>query len=159
DEVNIIFAAAPSQDEFLYFLAEEKNIEWPRVNAFHMDEYLGLDKNHPARFGNFLKERIFDKVSFKSIFYLNKDGYEPDEEIRRYAALLQKYPPDVVCMGIGENAHIAFNDPHVADFKDPVLVKKVQLEEASRMQQVHDECFDLLAEVPEMAVTLTVPML
>lgn len=157
--VNIIFAAAPSQQEFLEALAVQPGIEWQRVNAFHMDEYVGLPADAPQGFGNFLHERIFSKVPFREVFYLNGQADDPAGECRRYAALLEQYPADIVNMGIGENAHIAFNDPHVADFNDPALVKIVDLDEACRRQQVNDGCFATIAEVPQYALTLTVPAL
>lgn len=159
DTVNMIFAAAPSQNEFLAALSAMKEIDWTRVNAFHMDEYIGLDENAPQLFGRFLKQRIFDKVPFKNVFYINGNAADPLEECNRYSELLYTRPPDIVCMGIGENAHIAFNDPHIADFNDPVPVKIVELSAASRHQQVHDKCFEKLEEVPVAAITLTIPIL
>jgi glucosamine-6-phosphate deaminase len=157
--VNIIFAAAPSQNEFLAALIRQKGIDWNRTNAFHMDEYIGLDKSHPGLFGNFLKDRLFDKVPFNKVHYLNGNAEDPNAECRRYSDLLNEYPADIVCMGIGENAHLAFNDPHVADFKDPLLVKTVDLDKVSRRQQVNDGCFAAIDEVPVSAITLTVPAL
>jgi glucosamine-6-phosphate deaminase len=148
-EVNMIFAAAPSQNEFLAALIAE-DVDWNKINAFHMDEYIGLDKNAAQAFGNFLRDRLFDKLPFKTINYL-KD--------LSYAALLQQFPVDIVCMGIGENGHIAFNDPPVADFEDQQLVKVVELELACRQQQVNDGCFKLIDEVPTHALTLTIPAL
>jgi len=159
DIVNIIFAAAPSQNEFLASLSQKEGIDWSRINAFHMDEYVGLDDHAPQRFGHFLKERIFGKVSFNKVHYINGNAGNPEVECRRYAELLKQFPADIVCMGIGENTHIAFNDPHVADFNDPLLVKGVTLEEMSRQQQVHDDCFARIEEVPVSAITLTVPAL
>jgi glucosamine-6-phosphate deaminase len=157
-ELNMIFAAAPSQNEFLEALCAERDIDWQRINAFHMDEYIGLPDDTPQRFGNFLKERIFGKLPFRTVYYLN-GNQQPDEECKRYAALLQQHPVDIVCMGIGENGHIAFNDPHVARFDDPVLVKIVDLDEKCRMQQVNDGCFPTLEKVPTHALTLTIPAL
>jgi glucosamine-6-phosphate deaminase len=157
--VNIIFAAAPSQNEFLAALSQQKGIDWERVNAFHMDEYIGLDNNDPERFGNFLRERIFAQVPFHEVHYLDGNANDIEAECRRYTDLLRRYPADIVCMGIGENAHVAFNDPNVADFNDPQMVKVVELEEASRQQQVHDDCFEKIDEVPNAAITLTVPSL
>jgi glucosamine-6-phosphate deaminase len=156
--VNIIFAAAPSQNEFLSSLCNQK-VRWDRVNAFHMDEYVGLADSAPQRFSRFLKENIFGKVPFHEVHYL--DGNKPDmnAECERYTQLLQQYPTDIVCMGIGENAHVAFNDPHDADFNDPLMVKLVTLDKVSRLQQVHDGCFAQLEDVPKSAVTLTVPSL
>lgn len=159
DEVNVIFAAAASQLEFLDAIALEKDIPWDRVNAFHMDEYTGLPVTHPQRFGNFLHERIFSKLPLKKVYYLNETGDDTEAESARYAALLQEMPPDVTFMGIGENTHLAFNDPHVADFNDPVLVRIIDLDEACKQQQVHDGCFPTVADVPSWAYTLTIPAL
>ena len=157
--VNIIFAAAPSQNEMLLHLSVADGIDWSRVNAFHMDEYVGLNENAPQRFGYFLDQAIFGKLPFHEVHYINGNAFNPEEECSRYAALLEANPVDLVCMGIGENTHIAFNDPHVADFNDPSMVKLVALDEVSRMQQVHDGCFASIEEVPRMAITLTVPAL
>ncbi|MDR1675053.1 MAG: glucosamine-6-phosphate deaminase [Tannerella sp.] len=160
DTVHMIFAAAPSQNEFLAALRREPDIDWHRVRAFHMDEYVGLSPDAPQRFGNYLKTHIFDRLPFLSINYLNPDS--PDgtaAECSRYTALLQRYPADIVCMGIGENGHVAFNDPHVADFNDPVWVKQVELDMACRHQQVNDGCFATLDDVPTHALTLTIPVL
>ncbi|MBC9929496.1 glucosamine-6-phosphate deaminase [Chitinophaga qingshengii] len=157
--VNIIFAAAPSQQEFLEALVLQPGIDWSRVNAFHMDEYAGLPADAPQGFGNFLRERIFSKVPFRDVFYLDGQASDKDAECLRYTALLEQYLTDIVYMGIGENAHIAFNDPHVADFNDPALVKIVDLDQACRQQQVNDGCFTVLNEVPQWALTLTVTAL
>lgn len=157
-EINVVFAAAPSQNDFLAALLQEE-LPWDKINAFHMDEYLGLQADAPQAFGNFLRERIFERVSFKSVHYLNGSASSASAESERYAALLQQHPVDIVCMGIGENGHIAFNDPPVADFDDPLLVKKVILDEPCRQQQVNDKCFAVLDDVPREALTLTVPAL
>ena len=157
--INIIFAAAPSQNEMLFHLAANDEIDWSRLNAFHMDEYVGLHSTAPQRFGHFLDQAIFGKLPFHEVHYINGNASNPEEECSRYAALLEAHPVDMVCMGIGENTHIAFNDPHVADFNDASMVKLVALDEVSRMQQVHDGCFASIEEVPRMAITLTVPAL
>lgn len=157
--INMIFAAAPSQNEFLAALATEPGIDFSRIVAFHMDEYVGLDDTAPQRFGNYLREHIFDLVPFREIHYINGNAEDIDAECERYSALLRTHPIDIVCMGIGENGHIAFNDPHVADLNDRALVKKVSLDDVCRMQQVHDGCFASFDEVPKYALTLTVPML
>lgn len=159
DFVNIIFAAAPSQNEFLAELCMNKSTDWKRVNAFHMDEYIGLPQNDPHTFAAWLKEKIFGRLPFHSINYINGNGPDLNAECKRYAKLLLEYPPDLVCMGIGENEHIAFNDPHTADFKDPARVKIVSLDVASRQQQINDGCFAELNEVPTHALTLTIPTL
>ena len=158
-EINMIFAAAPSQNEMLENLLASKQIDWSRVNAFHMDEYVGLPEGDSHTFGVYLKEHIFGKVPFKSIHYIHGDAADPEAECARYAELLAQYPVDVVCLGIGENGHIAFNDPPVADFKDPKAVKIVKLDEVCRNQQVNDGCFPNLDSVPTHAITLTIPSL
>ena len=159
DEVNVIFAAAPSQNEFLEALVRTEGIDWSRVNAFHMDEYIGLDGSAPQGFGNFLKDRIFGKVPFKTVHYIDGNAKDPEKESLRYADLLRRHPVDIVCMGIGENGHIAFNDPHVARFDDDQLAKVVKLDERSRGQQVNDGCFSRIDDVPTHALTLTIPAL
>ena len=128
ETINVMFAAAPSQNETLETLCSH-DIPWSRVNAFHMDEYVGLDESHPAGFRNFLKRAIFDKYEFHSVNLLNGNAEDVDAAMREYDALLKANPLDVCILGIGENGHIAFNDPSVADFQDPVGVKKVELEE------------------------------
>jgi len=159
DEINIIFAAAPSQQEFMHYLTMDKSIDWSRINAFHMDEYIGLPENTSQSFGNFLKERLFDKVPFKNVYYINSQSDDLNIECERYSKLLQDNPVDIVCLGIGENGHIAFNDPHVADFNDLKSVKVVELELACRQQQVNENCFSSLDLVPTHALTLTIPTL
>ncbi len=159
ETVRMIFAAAPSQNEFLKHLVLNKEIDFSRIIAFHMDEYISLPADAPQGFGNFLRERIFSRVSFKHVHYLDGNAKLPEVECARYAELLREEPIDIVCMGIGENAHIAFNDPPGADFDDPCTVKIVRLEEACRRQQVNDGCFSRLLDVPTHALTLTIPAL
>ena len=158
-EINMIFAAAPSHNEFLSHLIHSKQIDWSRINAFHMDEYIGIHPEAPQSFGHFLRIRIFDKVPFKKVNYLNGLAENLEEECQRYADLLTKPPVDIVCLGIGENGHIAFNDPDVADFNDPKLVKIVELDPICRQQQVNEKCFKTLDLVPKEALTLTIPAL
>ena len=160
NEINIIFAAAPSQNEFLAGLVKA-DIDFTKINAFHMDEYIGLAADAPQGFGNFLNKAIFSKVKFKSVNYIDSTATDPDAECKRYSELLKNHPIDIVCMGIGENGHIAFNDPGtgMADFNDKYLVKKVVLDEVCRQQQVNDGCFSSIDNVPKYAITLTVPML
>lgn len=158
-EINMIFAAAPSQNDVLKSLVEDKSIEWNRVNAYHMDEYIGLDKDAPQGFGNFLKDHIFGLVPFKSVNYIDITTTDPEKEAERYGKLLEENPTDIVVMGIGENGHIAFNDPPVADFNDKKTVKPVKLDEICRQQQVNDGCFASIDQVPTHAMTLTVPTL
>lgn len=159
EEINMIFAAAPSQNEVLEALVSNKKIDFSRINAFHMDEYIGLPKDAPQGFGNFLCEHLFNQCNFKSVHLINGFAEDIDAECQRYGDLLTQNRADIVCMGIGENGHIAFNDPSVADFHDSKMIKEVTLEEKCRNQQVHDGCFDKLSEVPKKALTLTVPAL
>ena len=156
--INIIFASAPSQNEFLAELLN-KNIEWNRINAFHMDEYIGLHPDASQGFGNFLKDRLFSKVNCREVNYLNGNASDPQDECKRYSDLLINYPTDIVCLGIGENTHLAFNDPHVADFNDPLIVKVVDLDQDCRSQQVNDGCFATIDDVPTHALTITMPAL
>ena len=158
DEVNVIFAAAPSQNETLEALCSYDDIDWTRINAFHMDEYVGLAKDAPQRFSLYLFEHIFSKKPFKSINCIDPSG-DIEGECKRYSDLLEKFPVDVVVLGIGENGHIAFNDPGVADFNDPYLIKPAKLDEVCRNQQVNDGCFASIDLVPTHALTLTVPAL
>jgi glucosamine-6-phosphate deaminase len=158
-EINMIFAAAPSQSAFLEALIADPGIEWNRINAFHMDEYIGIDITRPQSFANFLSRSIFSRVPFKSVNYINGAAPDVEKECERYARLLDEHPVDIVCLGIGENGHIAFNDPAVADFHDPKAVKIVAMDEICRGQQVKEKCFPTLDDVPKYAITLTVPAL
>lgn len=155
----MIFAAAPSQNELLHYLCLEEGIAWERVNAFHMDEYIGLPAGAPQRFSAFLDNAVFGKLPFKNVYKIDASATDAEREAARYTALLKAHPTDIVCMGIGENGHIAFNDPGVADFNDPLTVKRALLDEVCRTQQVHDGCFATLEDVPQEALTLTVPTL
>lgn len=154
---NVMFAAAPSQNETLETLCGHTEIDWSKVNAFHMDEYVGLDPKHPAGFRLFLKRAIFDKFPFKSVNLINGNAENTAEVVEQYTKLLKENPLDVCLCGIGENGHIAFNDPAVADFNDPAYVKVVELDQKCRMQQVHDGCFDNIDQVPTHAFTVTIP--
>jgi len=155
-EANVVFASAPSQNEMLENL-KNKEVDWKKVRAFHMDEYINLREDHPAGFGNFLDRALYKFVTFKECHYMRGGG--PEETVKRYTQLMEKYPPDLVILGIGENAHLAFNDPPVADFNDPLLVKLVELDEPCRKQQVNDGAFAHIDEVPKTAITLTIPCL
>lgn len=158
DTVRIIFAAAPSQDSMLGYLTKSDAIDWTRVVAFNMDEYIGLKPNSPELFSAYLENALFSKVDIKDKNTIQSDN-GVSVELERYAVLLMNAPIDIVCLGIGENGHIAFNDPPVADFNDPKIIKVVQLDNACRWQQVNDGCFETLKEVPENAITLTIPTL
>lgn len=159
---NVIFAAAPSQNEFLANLSVDTTIDWSKVVGLHMDEYLGLAPDHPASFRRYLHEHLFGHVGMTP----ERLKLIPGEELTRplrtcltYEDVLKTHPVDLVCGGIGENGHLAFNDPPVADFLDPVLIKIVRLDHACRVQQVHDGCFESIDQVPTHAYTLTIPAL
>lgn len=154
--LRMIFAAAPSQNETLGTLSRAPGIDWSRIEAFHMDEYIGLPEAAPQKFSLYLRTHLFDLVRPGRV-HLIDSAAAPEAECRRYAALLNEAPIDIVCLGIGENGHIAFNDPPVADFKDPKTVKIVELDDICRQQQVNDGCFPSFAAVPTHAVTLTIP--
>ncbi len=150
--VNIIFAAAPSQDDVLRYLAQAP-LDWSRVRAFHMDEYIGLPEGAPQCFSTYLHEHIWCKVKFGEVHVINPQNPQA------YADLLAEYPADIVFLGIGENGHIAFNDPPFAKFDTSDLVQVVELEQRCRQQQVNDGCFATLEQVPTHAVTATSPTL
>jgi glucosamine-6-phosphate deaminase len=154
---RIVFASAPSQNEFLAELAVAPDLDWRRVTAFHLDEYVGIGSAAPQSFGRYLAEHLFRRVQPGTVHYLNGVAGAPAAECARYAALLREAPLDILCDGIGENGHLAFNDPGTAEFADPLCVKVVALEIASREQQVHDGCFPTLDAVPIHAFTLTIP--
>ena len=156
-EVRMVFAAAPSQNDLLSYLRHSKSIRWNMVVAFHMDEYVGLPAGAPQLFSSYLKTHLFEHVKLKEVHFIDGNGGE--KEMQKYAALLEEKPIDIVCLGIGENGHIAFNDPPVADFEDPRTVKEVELDHACRQQQVNDGCFPRIEDVPSHAITLTIPAL
>jgi glucosamine-6-phosphate deaminase len=161
--VNVVFAAAPSQNEFLASLVANPNVDWSRLFGYHMDEYLGLDADHPASFRRYLHEHLFGLVRLAGSGRLQlipgEQAERPLKTCLAYEEILRSQPTDIVCAGIGENGHLAFNDPPVADFLDPLLVKVIRLDHPCREQQVHDSCFHSIDEVPTHAYTLTVPAL
>lgn len=157
-DARMIFAAAPSQATTLAALRRMPGIDWARVTAFHMDEYIGLAPEAPERFSRWLDRNIFDFLPFAEVHRL-EPGHQPQTASERYAELLNADVIDIVCLGVGVNGHIAFNDPPVADFDDPVDVKVVELDDICRQQQVDDDCFSRFEDVPRQAVTLTIPRL
>ena len=156
---HAMFATGNSQLAFITALVESTpDVPWTDVVAFHMDEYVGVGPDHPAGFRRWIRERIGDRVPARAVHYL--DGLaDPATECDRYARLLDTYPLDLCCLGIGENGHLAFNDPPVADFNDPVGVKVVELDVACRLQQVGEGHFASVDDVPTHAMTVTVPAL
>lgn len=155
----VIFASAPSQNEFLANLVAAEGIDWSRVVAFHLDEYLGMDENAPQSFRRFLIDRLTNKVRLGEFNGLRGEAPDGVAEARRYAQLLEQNPPDIGVLGIGENGHLAFIDPPFCNFADPEAVKVVQLDEVCRQQQVNDGAFQKLDEVPGNALSLTIPTL
>ena len=155
DRARVVFAAAASQNEFLDALARAEGIDWSRVEAFHLDEYVGLLPGDPRSFGQWLQERIWSRVRPGRIERLDGGNPDPDAECARYGRLLSDGGIDLALIGIGENGHLAFNDPHVADFADPMVVKPVEIDETSRRQQVRDGAFSSFELVPRLAMTVT----
>lgn len=153
-EANIVFAAAPSQNELLAYLLT-MDIDWTKVRGFHQDEYVGIDRSEPAGFGNFLDRAIFEKVPFMELHYLLCEADKADDKCSEYTELMRKYPIDLIFLGVGENGHLAFNDPAVADFDDPKMIKIVELDDVCRQQQVNDGCFATINDVPKQAMSLT----
>jgi glucosamine-6-phosphate deaminase len=154
-----ILATGNSQIRFLKELVAGGGVDWSRVTLFHMDEYLGVPADHPACFRRYMKERVESLVHPKAFHYLGGDADLPLDECARYTALLKAQPIDLCCLGIGENGHLAFNDPPVARFDDPYWVKLVKLDDACKNQQVKEGHFPSLAAVPPYALTLTIPAL
>ncbi len=155
--VRMIFAAAPSQTEILDAICRQQDIDWRRVTAFHMDEYIGLSPGAPQSFAVWLRRYLFDRLPFGAVHLLDP-GDDPAQAAAEYQTRLDAAPIDIVCCGVGVNGHIAFNDPP-ADFDDPLTVKLIELDALCRRQQVDDGCFASLDEVPTRALTLTVPAL
>ncbi len=159
DRAHVILATGNSQLQFLSQLAAMRGLDWSKITLFHMDEYLGITSTHKASFRRYMRERVETVVKPRTFHYLEGDAAEPIKECDRYTRLLREAPIDLCCLGVGENGHIAFNDPPVADFADPLAVKIVQLDYACRMQQVGEGHFPNLEAVPQYALTLTIPML
>jgi glucosamine-6-phosphate deaminase len=155
---HAMFATGNSQLAFVDALVAREDVPWADTVVFHMDEYIGVGPDHPAGFRRWIRERIVDRVRPRAAHYI--DGLaEPGAECERYADLLASHPLDLCCLGIGENGHLAFNDPPVADFDDPLDVKVVDLDPACRLQQVHEGHFPTVDDVPARAMTVTIPAL
>src|SRR5256885_1258275 len=154
-----VLATGNSQIKFLEQLVKLGGVDWSKVTLFHMDEYLGIPQDHPASFRRYLRERVARLVEPKVFHYLEGDALLPIKECERYAQLLRAQPIDLCCLGIGENGHLAFNDPPVADFNDNRSVKIVKLDDACKQQQVGEGYFPNRESVPSYALTLTIPAL
>jgi glucosamine-6-phosphate deaminase len=158
-EANVILATGNSQLAFLTALRQTQHVPWSKVNVFHMDEYIGIDPNHPASFPNFLRQHFLSHVTVKAFYPVSGQVGSVEETCATYARQLHEHPTDLCACGYGENGHLAFNDPPFADFNDPVWIKVVRLDETSRRQQVGEGHFRALGEVPTHAITLTIPAL
>lgn len=156
-KAHLILATGASQFTFLDAFKQEEAVDWSKITVFHLDEYTGMSDQHPASFRKYLRERILDEVKPGTVHFLNGDAENIEHEIDRYENLLKSHSIDVACIGIGENGHIAFNDPPVADFNDPRLVKVVELDDACRRQQMGEGWFAALDDVPTHALSLTIP--
>jgi glucosamine-6-phosphate deaminase len=154
-----ILATGNSQIKFLDELIRLGGVDWSKITLFHMDEYLGISATHKASFRRYMRERVESRVKPKVFHYLEGDALLPMDECDRYTKLLQTQPIDLCCLGIGENGHIAFNDPPVANFSDKRAVNIVSLDEKCRLQQVGEGHFPGMEAVPQYALTLTIPML
>ncbi len=156
DVIRIVVGSAPSQDEFYEHLSSlSEDIDWGKVVVFHMDEYVGLSADHPASFRAYQHQHFVSKVPLKAFHEIRGEASDSEAECQRLCALLSEAPIDLACCGIGENGHLAFNDPPVADFEDPVEAKVVELDDICRQQQVNDGCFPSFDAVPTHAITLT----
>jgi glucosamine-6-phosphate deaminase len=155
----VILATGNSQIQFLKKLVSLEGVDWSRVTLFHMDEYLGINQDHKASFRRYLRERVQTLVQSKAFHFINGDVDLPLDECDRYESLLKAQPIDLCCLGVGENGHLAFNDPPVARFDDQRLIKIVKLDHACKMQQVKEGHFPSLEAVPPYAFTLTIPAL
>jgi glucosamine-6-phosphate deaminase len=157
--VRIIVATGNSQIAFMDALTALPGLPWSRAVVFHMDEYVGMSSEHPASFRRWVRERVVSRVHPAEAHFLAGDAPDLDAECERYAALLNEAPVDLAFVGIGENGHIAFNDPHVARFDDPLAVRRVTLDDACRRQQTGEGHFPTVDDVPHEALTLTCPAL
>jgi glucosamine-6-phosphate deaminase len=159
ESIGVIFATGASQLDTLDALTKIENLPWNKISGFHMDEYIGISGNHFASFQRYLREKLTDKVPMKEFFAI--DGCVPDidKACQEYASKLRSADPQLCLLGIGENGHLAFNDPPVANFNDDVDIKVVQLDDLCRQQQTAEGWFSSVEQVPESAITLTIPTL
>ncbi|AUT02761.1 glucosamine-6-phosphate deaminase [Nostoc sp. CENA543] len=159
EKAAVLLATGNSQLKFLEALIGLGGVDWSRITLFHLDEYLGINADHPASFRHYMRERVEKRVSPHQFHYIAGDTLEPLTECDRYTKLLQAQPINLCCLGIGENGHLAFNDPSVANFQDPYSVKIVKLDAANRQQQVNTGQFPHLDNVPQYAFTVTLPLI
>ncbi|GBE92616.1 glucosamine-6-phosphate deaminase [Nostoc cycadae] len=155
----VLLATGNSQLKFLDALIQLGGVDWSKITLFHLDEYLGITADHPASFRRYLRERVENKLTPQEFHYIEGDTLEPVAECDRYTQLLQAQPIDLCCLGVGENGHLAFNDPSVANFQDPYSVKLVKLDLVNRQQQVNTGYFPNIDSVPQYAFTVTLPLI
>jgi len=153
----VVFATGASQLDILAAIVEDPDIPWNRIDGFHLDEYLGLPVEHPASFRHYLRENLTKRAQMRSFLEIDGGSDDPEAVCRRYAEALREADPRLCLLGIGENGHLAFNDPGEADFQDPEDVKVVQLDDACRQQQAAEGWFERQEDVPKRAITLTIP--
>lgn len=158
-EFGVIFATGASQIEMLRSLTATPALPWHKVLGFHLDEYIAMPINHPASFRGYLRHHLLSKVQLKEFFEIDGTAGDLEEMCREYALRLRRVAPTVCLLGIGENGHLAFNDPGEADFNDPLDVRIVQLDAVCREQQASEGWFNSLEDVPERAITVTIPAL
>lgn len=156
---SVLFASAKSQIDFLRMLQRDSSIDWSRVDAYHVDEYVGIDENHPASFRRFLREHLLNEVKLNAFHGIRGEAADPAAEGARYSALLSAAKPGLAILGIGENGHLAFMDPGVCDFNDPQMMRVVEMDDQCRQQQVHDGAFAKVEDVPRTALSVTIPLL
>jgi glucosamine-6-phosphate deaminase len=159
DAIGIIFATGASQFETLHALTAIPDLPWHKVHGFHMDEYIGLDANHPASFRRYLREKLTSRVAMAAFHEIDGSASDLEHVRRDYMQKLSAADPQICLLGIGENGHLAFNDPHEADFDDPEPMKIVTLDRACREQQLAEGWFPGFDQVPQQALTLTIPTL
>lgn len=158
-KARILVATGNSQIDLINHLATEPGIDWAQVEALHLDEYVRIDANHPASFRRWIRERFTARVRPGAMHYIDGDAADLGGMLRAYSALLDREPLDLAFVGIGENGHIAFNDPPVADFNDPLSIKVVALDEKCRQQQVNEGHFPSIDRMPQQAATVTCSLL
>ncbi|MCG6136362.1 MAG: glucosamine-6-phosphate deaminase [Nostoc sp. LLA-1] len=159
DTAAVLLATGNSQLKFLDALISLGGVDWSRVTLFHLDEYLGVTADHPASFRRYMRERVEKRIFPQKFHYIEGDALQPITECDRYTKLLQAQPIDLCCLGVGENGHLAFNDPAVANFQDPYSVKLVKLDITNRQQQVNTGHFPNIDSVPQYAFTVTLPLI
>ena len=158
-QANIIIATGNSQLTFLEALSKKPGIDWKKVNVFHMDEYVGIPADHPASFPLFLRRHIIDQVKPGKFYPIVGQAKDPEKTCAEYERLLRAHPADLCALGIGENGHLAFNDPPLARFDETRWVHVVTLADSCKRQQVGEGHFKTIDDVPNQAISLTIPAL